>query len=54
MPARKCPKCGSSDYQFRSRKKIEAAEGQPPAVETKYRGKECRHEWKVRVAGKAG
>jgi DNA-directed RNA polymerase subunit M/transcription elongation factor TFIIS len=46
---RTCPACGSTDYSFRSRKKIEAAEGQQPAVETKYRCKACGHEWKLRV-----
>ena len=50
QPAKTCPKCGSGDYTFRSRKKIEAAEGQEAAVETKYRCKACGHEWKVRVA----
>ena len=50
MPAKTCPKCGSEDYTFRSRKKIEATEGQEAAVETKYRCRGCGHEWKVRVA----
>jgi DNA-directed RNA polymerase subunit M/transcription elongation factor TFIIS len=49
MPSRTCSKCGSGDYQFRSRKKVEAAEGQEAAVETKYRCKACGHEWKVRA-----
>ena len=44
-----CPKCGNGDYAFRSRKKIEVGEGQDAAVETKYRGKGCGHEWKVRM-----
>ena len=52
QPAKTCPKCGSGDYTFRSRKKIEAAQGQAPAVETKYRCKACEHEWRVRVAVK--
>ena len=47
---RACPKCGSGDYQFRSRKRIEPAEGQAAEVETKYRCKACGHEWRVRVA----
>jgi DNA-directed RNA polymerase subunit M/transcription elongation factor TFIIS len=49
---RTCPKCGSDDYTFRHRKKIEAdpEEGEPPAVETKYRCKACGKEWRVRVA----
>jgi transposase-like protein len=50
--AKTCPKCGSDDYTFRSRKKIEPAEGQPAAVETKYRCKACGHEWKVKVVGR--
>jgi hypothetical protein len=37
-------------HMFRSRKKIEAANGQEASVETKYRCKACGHEWKVRVA----
>jgi DNA-directed RNA polymerase subunit M/transcription elongation factor TFIIS len=44
---RTCPKCGSGDYLFRSRKNIEAAEG--PIVETKYRCRPCSHEWKERI-----
>jgi DNA-directed RNA polymerase subunit M/transcription elongation factor TFIIS len=50
-PIRTCPACGSGDYTFRSRKKIEAAEGQEAATETKYRCKTCGKEWKVKVAG---
>lgn len=46
---RTCPKCESGDYQFRSRKKIEAGDGKPGALETKYRCKSCNHEWKERV-----
>jgi hypothetical protein len=49
---RTCPKCGSSDYAFRGRKRIEPTEGLGAAVETKYRCKACGHEWKVRVAVK--
>jgi DNA-directed RNA polymerase subunit M/transcription elongation factor TFIIS len=48
-PARTCPACGSTEYVFRSRKKIPAGDGQPEAMETKYRCKSCEHEWKVRV-----
>jgi hypothetical protein len=48
-PSRTCPACGSGDYQFRSRKKVGAEQGQREAVETKYRCKACEHEWKVRV-----
>jgi DNA-directed RNA polymerase subunit M/transcription elongation factor TFIIS len=45
-----CPKCGKSEYAFRSRKNIEASTGQEAAVETKYRCKLCSHEWRVRVS----
>ena len=45
-PAKKsCPECGSSQYQFRSRKKVTGERG--GAVETKYRCKACGHEWRV-------
>jgi transposase-like protein len=54
QPAKTCPQCGSGDYTFRSRKKIEPAEGREAAVETKYRCKACGHEWKVRVADTNG
>jgi len=47
-PSRTCPKCGSGDYQFRSRKKIAADKGEPAASETKYRCKACGKEWQVR------
>jgi DNA-directed RNA polymerase subunit M/transcription elongation factor TFIIS len=51
--SRTCPACGSSDYAFRSRRKILAApeKGEAEAVETKYRCKACGHEWRVRVPG---
>jgi DNA-directed RNA polymerase subunit M/transcription elongation factor TFIIS len=52
--ARICPVCGSGEYTFRRRKKIEAAERQEAAVETKYHCKACGHEWKVRVRAKSG
>jgi hypothetical protein len=50
VPARACPKCGSSDYAFRGRKRVAAdpAKGEASAVETKYRCKSCSHEWRVR------
>lgn len=44
-----CPKCGRSEYMFRSRKTIDATEGQEAAIETKYRCKVCEQVWKVRV-----
>jgi DNA-directed RNA polymerase subunit M/transcription elongation factor TFIIS len=49
---RTCPECGSSDYAFRSRKKIEAdpVKEEPEAWETKYRCKACACEWRERVA----
>jgi DNA-directed RNA polymerase subunit M/transcription elongation factor TFIIS len=51
QPAKTCPKCGSGVYAFRSRKKV-ADESGTEAVETKYRCKGCKHEWKVKVAPK--
>lgn len=48
---RTCPKCGSGDYVFWSRKRIEPAEGQGEAVGTNYRCKACGHEWKEREVG---
>jgi hypothetical protein len=44
-----CPKCGSGEYTFRGRKKVEAKRGEPAAAETKYKGKSCGYEWCVRV-----
>jgi DNA-directed RNA polymerase subunit M/transcription elongation factor TFIIS len=49
-PSRTCPACGSSDYQFRSRKKV-GAEAGTEEIETKYRCKACGKEWRVRVPG---
>ncbi len=48
---RTCPKCGSPDYTFRSRKTVapDPARGEAGAVETKYRCKGCGHEWKART-----
>jgi transposase-like protein len=53
-PTKTCPRCGSGDYSFRSRKKIPAdpEKGEPETTETKYRCKKCEREWKVRF-GKA-
>ena len=50
-PTKTCPKCGSGDYSFRSRKKVPAdpEKGEPEAWETKYRCKACEKEWKVRT-----
>lgn len=50
-PARCCPKCGSSEYVFRGRKKVtaEAGKGRAAAVETKYRCRACGKEWRERV-----
>ena len=50
--SRKCLACGSGDYAFRSRKKIEPAACKGAAIETKYRCKACEHEWKERVAAR--
>jgi transposase-like protein len=50
QPAKSCPKCGSGDYTFRGRKKVEAGDGQEPTVETKYRCKACGEEWRVRAS----
>jgi len=49
--SRTCPKCGSDNYAFRSRKQIEASEGQEAMLETKYRCKKCEKEWKEKVPG---
>jgi YgiT-type zinc finger domain-containing protein len=46
--SRSCPACGSSDYVFRGRKKVEPEPGQA-AVETKYKCRACGEEWKVRA-----
>lgn len=48
---RVCPKCGSSEYLFRSRKQIEATAEQGPMLETKYRCKDCGKEWKEKEPG---
>jgi DNA-directed RNA polymerase subunit M/transcription elongation factor TFIIS len=41
-----CPKCESSEYRFRSRRKVADEHGE--AVETAYRCVVCGHEWRVR------
>ncbi len=50
-PNRTCPVCGSSDYTFRSRKKVSPKPGEEgqDEIETKYRCKGCGHEWRVRT-----
>lgn len=52
-PGRTCPACGSREYAFRSRKKIEAnpEKGEPEQTETKYRCKLCGKEWKEKAPG---
>ena len=47
---RRCPECGSKEYQFRSRKKMVDEAGKK-VVETKYRCKECEKEWWEKVGG---
>jgi len=46
-PGRTCPACGSSDYLFRSRRKIK---GEPEVVETKYRCRACGKDWREKVS----
>jgi DNA-directed RNA polymerase subunit M/transcription elongation factor TFIIS len=50
-PSRTCPECGSGDFAFRGRRTIMPKPGEqgPEEIETKYRCKACKHEWKVRV-----
>jgi hypothetical protein len=50
-PKRACPKCGSINYAFRSRKQIEATAESGPELETKFRCKDCEREWKERTPG---
>ena len=51
---RSCPECQSTEYQFRSRKKISAENGKPEAVETKYRCKACGHVWSEKTPKTGG
>ena len=53
---RRCPKCGSDQYVFRHRKRIEAVpeKGEPAAIEVKSRCKACGHEWREREQVEAG
>ena len=46
--AKTCPQCGSSDYAFRSRKKV-TDELATETVETKYRRKACGYQWRQKV-----
>jgi DNA-directed RNA polymerase subunit M/transcription elongation factor TFIIS len=48
---RTCPACGGEDYQFRSRKQIEATPEQEAMLETKFRCRGCGEEWKEKVVG---
>jgi hypothetical protein len=49
-PSRTCPKCGSGNYEFRSRRKVPGENGQGEQVETKFRCRTCLHEWKAQTA----
>jgi hypothetical protein len=44
--SREYPACGSTDYVLRGRRKVEAGDGQPAAVETRYRCRACGQEWR--------
>jgi transposase-like protein len=46
LVTKKYPNCESSDYRFRSRRKVADEHGE--AVETKYRCSACGYEWRVR------
>jgi DNA-directed RNA polymerase subunit M/transcription elongation factor TFIIS len=50
-PARACPECGSADYAFRHRRQIPATPDAGPELETKFRCKDCGHDWKERAPG---
>ncbi len=50
-PSRSCPKCGSGDYTFRSRKQIEATGAQGPMVQVKYLCRQCEKSWTETVSG---
>jgi DNA-directed RNA polymerase subunit M/transcription elongation factor TFIIS len=51
IPKRACPDCGGQNYTFRSRKQIEATADKGPELETKFRCRDCEHEWKERTPG---
>jgi hypothetical protein len=46
--SRSCPVCGSTDYVFGGRKRVEPEPGQEAALETRYAYRACGHEWRVR------
>jgi DNA-directed RNA polymerase subunit M/transcription elongation factor TFIIS len=48
---RRCPKCSSTDYLFRGRKKLATDHGE--VLVTKYRCRACDHEWKEQTPEKA-
>ena len=50
-PKRACPKCGSGNYTFRNRKQIEATAEKGPELETKFKCRDCNHEFKERTPG---
>jgi len=52
---KRCPKCDSTNYEFRGRKKfaLEPGETGGGSVETKSRCKACGHVWGVRTPQRA-
>jgi transposase-like protein len=48
-PNRRCPKCGSPDYQFRSRKKVIREDGTGPFIESRFRCKACTNVWREKT-----
>jgi hypothetical protein len=52
---KRCPKCESTNYEFRGRKKIAPEPGETGggSVETKSRCKACGHVWGVRTPERA-
>jgi DNA-directed RNA polymerase subunit M/transcription elongation factor TFIIS len=48
---RRCPKCSSTNYVFRGRKKQVTDHGD--VLVTKYRCRACDHEWKEQTPEKA-
>jgi transposase-like protein len=45
---KQCPKCGSEERLFRSRKTVTASAEGAPGVETKYRCRSCGKDYRVR------